>query len=1280
VKGWTPPPTFDGYRLGALLGEGGMGFVYVAHDTLLDRPVAVKFIAGADGDEQLRRRFIVEARAVARIQHPNVVSVYRVGEVDGRPYLVSELIRGEGLDRIPTPMPWARVLTIAVGIARGLATAHHRGVVHRDVKPANVVLSEDGEPKLLDFGIAKLLDPSGLADAAPRDDCGDELDVATRELEAAATIDPDATIQPISSPAEVAAEAGLTGRGAIMGTPLYMAPELWDGERATFRSDIYALGALLYLLCAGRPPHTGATTAELRESARNHDARPLAQVAPSVDARLAAIIDRCLRRDPAARPGSGNDVRAALMELTPEARADVVPGGNPYRGLHAFDADHRAVFFGRDSEIRGILERLATEPMVVVAGDSGVGKSSLCRAGVLPKIDAWLPGRAWTVASLVPGRHPIASLAAALAPHLGLGEAELARLLVDEPGFAARELRGRLGPGAGLLIFIDEIEELVTLCDAEERAAAAAVIEWLAMPSSSLRLLATVRGDFLVRLAALPTAGDAIARSLYVVRHLDRDRIREAIVGPLHARGVAFESEEMIEELVESTARAEGGLPLLQFVLAQLWEARDPERGEISARTLEAMGGVAGALTRHADDILAGLLPQQVAAARRILIGLVTTANTRAHRTEEELVDRDPAARGALHALVRGRLLIGRDTAEGPGYQIAHESLLHRWATLAQWLAEDAGGRAARERLELAFIEWERLGRAREALWGARQLAELGPIGDAELSAGESSFVAASRRAARRAWIARAAAIVVAPLAIAIVYGGAVMQSRRDLARRVDVHVAAAQRALAAVEIEAAEARALRARAYALFDQPDRDAAEIVWASALAANDRLGPLFSEASRELETASMLAPSRADVRERFGDVIYARAAMAEEQRRTADRDELLARLPLYDLSGARAQRWSAPARLSLATTPPGATVHLARFAVDAAGHRRLDGGRALGASPLTDVVLERGSYLITLQASGRILVRYPIVLTRDETARIAVDLPLAAEIPSGFVHVPRGSFLFGSATDDGLRRTFFNTAPLHEITTPGYLIAAHETTFADWIEYLRALRPEERAAHYPRVDRGGLQGALVFSELPGDAFRIAFQPTTQTYTARSGERIAYPARDHRASMDWRRFPVVGIDIPEATAYLAWLDRVGRVPGARLCTEQEWERAARGSDDREYPAGDRLAPDDANFDETYGRAPLGIGPDEVGSHPGSRSPFGVDDLVGNAWEWTLSSLAPDEYVARGSSFSYDANSSRISNRQVSGPSLRDVTVGLRVCADVHARGKSARADQAR
>ena len=159
MSGWIPPAEFDGYKLIRLIGQGGMGQVYLAHDTVLDRPVAVKLVSTVDPDESTRARFFLEARAIARLQHPNVVSIYRVGEVQGYPYLVSELIRGTSLDRAVTPMAWERVLGIGMGIARGLSAAHRRGVVHRDVKPANVILSEDGEAKLLDFGIAKLLGP-----------------------------------------------------------------------------------------------------------------------------------------------------------------------------------------------------------------------------------------------------------------------------------------------------------------------------------------------------------------------------------------------------------------------------------------------------------------------------------------------------------------------------------------------------------------------------------------------------------------------------------------------------------------------------------------------------------------------------------------------------------------------------------------------------------------------------------------------------------------------------------------------------------------------------------------------------------------------------------------------------------------------------------------------------------------------------------------------------------------------------------------------------------------
>jgi serine/threonine protein kinase len=130
---WEPPAVIDEFRLLRPLGRGAMGQVYAGHDTLLDREVAVKFIAALRPDERARQRFLTEARAIARLQHPNVVSIYRVGEFDGRPYLVSELVRGEPLSAVPRPVPWQQVLDIALDAARGLAAAHRQGVLHRAV-------------------------------------------------------------------------------------------------------------------------------------------------------------------------------------------------------------------------------------------------------------------------------------------------------------------------------------------------------------------------------------------------------------------------------------------------------------------------------------------------------------------------------------------------------------------------------------------------------------------------------------------------------------------------------------------------------------------------------------------------------------------------------------------------------------------------------------------------------------------------------------------------------------------------------------------------------------------------------------------------------------------------------------------------------------------------------------------------------------------------------------------------------------------------------------------
>src|SRR3954470_11358728 len=163
---WTPPDEFEEYRLVRLLGRGTMGEVYLAHDSLLDRPVAVKFMQSA-GDPASRAQLFDEARAIARLQHPNVVAVYRIAEVAGHPYLVSEYVRGRPLDEIERPLPSRQVLEIALDLARGLAAAHRCGVLHRDVKPANAILTEDGRAKLLDFGVASVGDGAALEAPAP---------------------------------------------------------------------------------------------------------------------------------------------------------------------------------------------------------------------------------------------------------------------------------------------------------------------------------------------------------------------------------------------------------------------------------------------------------------------------------------------------------------------------------------------------------------------------------------------------------------------------------------------------------------------------------------------------------------------------------------------------------------------------------------------------------------------------------------------------------------------------------------------------------------------------------------------------------------------------------------------------------------------------------------------------------------------------------------------------------------------------------------------------------
>lgn len=268
---WSPPKAFEEYQLVRLLGRGSVGSVWLAKDTNLDINVAIKFLLAERRDEQSERRFQNEARALARLRHPNVISVYRFGTIGAQPYLVYEYLSGKPFDALELPFDGRDALLLARGLARGLAAAHRRGILHRDIKMSNVFLGNDGSVKLIDFGLAKI---AGCQ------------------------------------------RARLTRPGDLLGTPRYMAPELWRGAPATRQSDVFALGVTLYHLVTGKHPHPAQHLNQLIYQMVYEEVPSLLETHPHVPSSLAHIIDCCLRSAPERRFASGEAICTALESVT----------------------------------------------------------------------------------------------------------------------------------------------------------------------------------------------------------------------------------------------------------------------------------------------------------------------------------------------------------------------------------------------------------------------------------------------------------------------------------------------------------------------------------------------------------------------------------------------------------------------------------------------------------------------------------------------------------------------------------------------------------------------------------------------------------------------------------------------------------------------------------------------------------------------------------------------------------------------------------------------------
>ena len=815
------------YEVIRRLGQGGMGEVYLARDTRLGRRVALKFLLKVG--EQDRELFLVEARATARLTHESIVALHDIAEHQGLPYMVLEYVQGKTLstwlqeraEGNPHRMGLSpvRAAELMLPVARALACAHEAGIVHRDLKLSNLMLADSGTVKVLDFGIAKLLE-----DAAPRS-------LGRRSLPPSSGRDPPAGAPAPAAGIDPRPLSSDTETDSLVGTQAYMAPEQWRSAEVNGRTDLWAVGIMLYQLVTGEHP-LAPLSFETLVSVMKFD-EPMPSVLERVPeiGRLGAVIDWCLIKSIDDRLASARELCAELEAIArPEASRG--PGGeeeNPYAGLSSLKEGDAARFFGRDGEVEQVVLRLAEQPLLAIVGSSGAGKSSLMRAGVIPALKR--SGDAWDAFVLRPGPHPLAAFAELLLQHswqrwsesapsgrrsdppIDLHDRDaVARHLREEPGFLGVELRAYARRRREhILLFVDQFEEIVTLAAEDERDAFVDCLLGAADDASApLRVVVSVRQDFLDRVAGHRQELAALMiRGAVLVGPMRPQSLRSALVNPAEMLQHRFESEALVSEMLGALAGTAGALPLLQFTAAKLWEGRDRSLRLLTEQSYRAFGGVSGALASHADSVLAGMSPAERRWARVLLLRLVTPERTRAVVTYRELSELGgaglapgQAARGVTAGelgRVLGRLIDARLlTVAGAGMdestvELVHESLIDSWPALSRWLEEERGNAQFRARLRGVAREWEASGRAEGLLWRGEAAEEamawrkrLGQDAWVELHALEEQYLGAvvelhgrELRRRRRAVVGVIAGLCLVVLAVS----AAAVQSNRERAQ-----------------------------------------------------------------------------------------------------------------------------------------------------------------------------------------------------------------------------------------------------------------------------------------------------------------------------------------------------------------------------------------------------------------------------------------------------------------------------------------------------------------
>ncbi len=670
--------TYKGLEFRHKIGDvSGMGDVWLAYQPVVKREVAVKVIKPEYANKpDFIRRFEREAQLIAQLEHPNIVPLYDFWREPNSAYISMRYLRGGSLKNKfdDGPQSPEAVLTWLKQVGSALVLAHTQGIIHRDIKPTNILLDEFGVAYLVDFGIA-------YVKTAPRQED----------------------------------ESGTIG---------YLAPEQFRGEASDERADLFSLGVVLYELLTGVRAFSGLDgIVKLL-----NNSLPAVQVAvPTLPLTLDDVIQKATAKAPPERYQTIAELIDAFKDAIgygtatvpePESPYSVVfEAPNPYRGLRAFQEGDQAYFFGRTTFIERLLERLQqpgnAARFLAVVGPSGSGKSSVVKAGLLPKIrQNAIPGSAdWFIVEMFPSIHPFEELEAKLRFLAVSPTTELGHLLHTENGINHAVQSILPEDDNQLLLFIDQFEELFTLTSEAERTTfISALLAALESPQSRLRVVITLRADFYDRPLNYLSLGDLLRKRTEVVLPMTDQELRETILPPAENSGAIFEAG-LVERMIADVAKEPGGLPLLQYALTELYDRR--EGRVLTASAYDALGGITGALAKRADEEYIAATPEQQKTTQQIFLRLVTLGqgveDTRRRVQVSELGD-TAIVMTVLDTYLTARLLTSDRDPESrePTVEVAHEALIREWGRLRSWLDANREDLYTQRRLMQDATEWLR--------------------------------------------------------------------------------------------------------------------------------------------------------------------------------------------------------------------------------------------------------------------------------------------------------------------------------------------------------------------------------------------------------------------------------------------------------------------------------------------------------------------------------------------------------------------------------------------